>query len=103
MKDNYSWLDDLMGWYERDGETWQPKNWEMSEDLNVTNVKQTIISQIEIEKLRAEGYGRTSALATIKEWADATEVTYNRLIETELAKIADLTEKLKELEVKDDC
>ena len=53
MKDNYSWLDDLMGWYERDGETWQPKSWEMSEDLNVTNVKQTIISQIEIEKLRA--------------------------------------------------
>lgn len=53
MKDNYSWLDSLMGWYERDGETWQPKSWEMSEDLNVTNVKQTIISQIEIEKLRA--------------------------------------------------
>jgi hypothetical protein len=66
MKDNYSWLNDLMGWYERDGETWQPKSWEMSEDLNVTNVKQTIISQIEIEKLRAIREQRADAIKSYK-------------------------------------
>jgi hypothetical protein len=96
MKDNYSWLNDLMGWYERDGETWQPKSWEMSEDLNVTNVKQTIISQIEIEKLRAEGFELLNMPFNDNrfdfEWLH--EHWAKRIDNIE----ADLTEKLKESE-----
>lgn len=49
----------------------------------------------QIQKLlvEAEGRGRVAVLSNLKEWADDTEVTYNKLIETELDTVAQLSKE----------
>ena len=77
MKDNYSWLDDLLASVD---DLLRREGWK-----NLNEEKQTIISQIEIEKLRAR--------------IDELKALEGIGIDTVLARrIFDLTEKLKELE-----
>jgi hypothetical protein len=46
-------LAELMGWYQRDGEWWQPKSFDMSEDLNVTNVMSAILALLDAARKEA--------------------------------------------------
>ena len=88
MKDNYSWLDDCLGdynGYDFCGE----KN--CNGQLKANELKRTIISQIEIEKLRA----RIDSLKTLDNGQQSMQGYYPTTIRNRLA---DLTEKLKELE-----
>jgi len=110
MKDNYSWLDRLLDIYRRDifesiNKSYNPKETNSSK----LGAKQTLISQIEIEKLRAKidsmQQAKSRVLRRTEIPADAKEPTRDIVVITgeECAKIIDLdianlTEKLKELE-----
>ena len=107
MKDNYSWLDDCLdtALEEYTLEVVDPIAADGVEERTVirNKAKQTIISQIEIEKLRA----RIETLKGIEEMSDGQTVNLNSDHDNYIlkvyivkAEIADLTEKLKELENK---
>ena len=92
MKDNYSWLDDCLGdynGYDFCGE----KN--CNGQLKANELKRTIISQIEIEKLRAR---ITEAELYSADFDGTIMVKNGKFYLTIEQRIADLTEKLKELE-----
>ena len=109
MKDNYSWLDTLL--------------WELAHEYDryyggseVEDSKQTIISQIEIEKLRAnielleKLKARELPRLTLKDYTemggnpeqDGQADLAENIIDCIDEEIAQLQEKLKETEVKDE-
>ena len=104
MKDNYSWLDETLNnlyfGYKYDYVDTDPKRntggvsrlrIKKTVSVTVDQAKQTIISQIEIEKLRA----RIDSLKTLDNGQQSMQGYYPTTIRNRLA---DLTEKLKELE-----
>ena len=109
MKDNYSWLDETLNnlyfGYKYDYVDTDPKRntggvsrlrIKKTVSVTVDQAKQTIISQIEIEKLRARIEAKIQ-VTTITLNSEIVKPEYHNLL---VARLADLTEKLKELEGK---
>jgi len=108
MKDNYSWLDDLLADIETENESYADLD-DYGKFL-VDRAKQTIISQIEIEKLRARidegkklwGHAREHTITDIQliEHQTGGQVDFVEAVDTKYfeQRQKQLQEKLKELE-----
>ena len=104
MKDNYSWLDDTFNDSECTGYTCNHET-ASKHYIVIDEDKQTIISQIEIEKLRARIDERKNvALDNYNghTFSDSTNYRgkFDKFTENNEKAIVHLTEKLKELEGK---
>lgn len=72
-------------------------DWKRNDIQKLNKEATKAIQDLLAEQVRlAEGRGRVAVLTAVKEWADDTEVVYNRMIESELEKIAQLKESTGE-------